>query len=251
MKQAAGINSGFTLTELLVAGLIVAFLMLGMVQMAAATGRGLHLIESLSETQQGGRFAVDQLRDEVMAAGFHPAPWLADAPIQGISEDSEDGGSDGSDVLTLRRWSDHNCYGNFNATIGDDGQPAFFLRQSTFERTASGNLAHTCHYGPDGGPLVRQINREGLVRRVESFQVLYAEDTDGDRRADRQVRAGNWTDVNRVLGVDIGVLVATEEPLGEVEPLPMMVLDQAVTPRPDGRLRRVWTTTIPLGFKLR
>ncbi len=244
-------DAGFTLTEMLVASLISAFLMLGLVQMAAATGRGLRLIESLSETQQGGRFAVTRMREELMAAGYHPAPWEAHGSLTGLSENSVDGGGAGSDELVVRQWSDRNCYGNFNPILGDDGHPAFFVRESAFERSASGNLAHTCHYGPEDGPMVQQVKREGLVRKVESFQVLYAEDTDGDRRADRRVRARNWASLGNVLGVELGLLLATEESLGGAEPLPFSILDQVVTPPPDGRLRRVWKTTIPFGSKLR
>lgn len=243
--------AGFVLMELMVAGLIAAFLMLGLVQMAVATSRGLHLIESLSESQQGGRFAIERLREAVMAAGFDPAPWQNGGASVGLSDASLDGGADGSDVLVLRQLSDRNCYDNLNAVMDASGRPAFFLRESTFERTASGNLAQSCFYGPDGGPMVRQINREGLVQRVESFQLLFAEDRDGDRQANRWVRAGHWDEPANVMAVEIGLLVATREPVGDRDATPLMVLDRAVTPRADGRLRRVWTATIPLGFKLR
>lgn len=244
-------SPGFVLTELLVAGLIATFLMLGLVQMAAATSHGLTLVESLSESQQGGRFAIDQLRDTVMAAGFDPEPWARGSPLPGLLETSSDGGAGASDVLVISQRSERNCYGNWNPVEDAAGNPAFFVRESTFERSANGNLAHTCFYGPEGGTLVRQINRQGLVRGVESFQVLYAEDSDGDGRADRRVRAGNWVDTGKVLGVQLGLLLATAEPVGVATTTPLNVLDEAVTPRNDGRLRRVWTFTMPIGFKLR
>lgn len=244
-------SPGFVLTELLVAGLIAAFLVLGLVQMAAGTSRVLTLIESLSESQQGGRFAVDQVRDAVMAAGFDPEPWTRGSPIPGLLETSSDGGAGASDVLVLGQRSDRNCFGNWNPVEDEAGKPAFFVRESTFERSPSGNFAHTCFYGPEGGTMVRQINRQGLVRRVESFQVLYAEDHDGDRRAERRVRAGNWSEAGNIVGVQLGLLLATDAPVGDEDSAPHNVLDEAVTPRPDGRLRRVWTTTIPIGSKLR
>lgn len=243
--------SGFVLSELLVAGLIAAIVLLGVVQMASGASRALDLVESLSESQQGGRFAVDQLRDAVMGAGFDPAPWAGGSPQPGLLDASVDGGPGESDVLALQQLSDRNCYGNLNPVLDAFGQPEFFLRESTFERSASGNLAHTCHYGPEGGTQVRQINREGLVRRVESFQVLYAEDLDDDRRADRRVRAGAWATPDTVLGVQLGLLLATGKKVGDETPAPLGVLDETVTPRADGRLRRVWTTTIPFGSKLR
>lgn len=251
MTRGIDHRDGFVLTELLVAGLIAAVLMLGLVQMAAGISRGLQLIESLSETQQGGRFAVDRLRDAVMSAGFDPAPWQGSGAPGGLSADSADGGAGESDVLTLRQLSDRNCYGRLNPVLDPNGRPKFFLRVATFERSAAGNLAHSCHYGPTGGPLLRQINREGLVQRVESFQVLYAEDRDGDRRADRHVRAGAWSDAGNILGAQLGLLVATAQAVGDKSTAPLTVLDETVIPRADGRLRRVWTTTIPIGSKLR
>jgi hypothetical protein len=241
---------GFVLTELLVAGLMATFLILGMVQMAAATSRGLSLIESLAQTQQGGRFAIEQMRSEIMAAGFHPRTWENSGGL-GLSEASVDGGAGASDVLIVTRLSNRNCFDNLNSVLDGDGRPAWFLRKSTFERSGSDNLAHSCHYGPDEDSLVRQINRSGLVEGVESFQVLYTEDTDGDSRADRRVRAGHWNDIDQVIGVQLGLLLASDKPVGDRDESPQMVLDEAVMPRSDGRLRRVWTTTLTLESKLR
>ena len=242
---------GFVLTELLVAGLAATILLLGIVQMATASSRALNLVESVSEAQQGGRFALAQLRDAVMSAGFNPRPWTGNAAALGLSMDSMDGGDGGSDVLVVRELSDRNCFGNLNPALDEGGRPDFFLRERTLERSASSNLALSCFFGPPGGSMVRQINREGLVQRVESFQLLFAEDSDGDGKADRRVRAGRWVDVSRILGVDIGLLLATQDPIGNPVSSPLTVLDQSLTPHRDGRLRRVWRATYPIVSKLR
>ncbi|MDX1554976.1 MAG: PilW family protein [Xanthomonadales bacterium] len=244
-------RQGFVLTELLVAVLMAAILMLGVVQMASATGRGLSLIESVSETQQSGRFAIDRMRDFIMSAGFHPTPWTEDAPVPGLSDESSDGGPGASDALVIRQWSNRNCFDLFNPALDGLGRPRFFLRISKFERTASDNLAQTCHYGPGESALVRQINREGLVQGVETFQVLYAEDTDGDRRANRLVRAGRWLDIAHVVGVELALLVASHERVVDAPPPVLVVLDEALSPPNDGRLRRVWRATVPMGARLR
>lgn len=247
-------RAGFVLTELLVAGLIASFLVLGLVQMAAGASRGLQLVESLSGSQQGGRFAVDQMRDAIMGAGYHPAPW-ASGPMAGVVATSSDGGPGGNDILTVQQFSDRNCYGNPNPVVDEHGNPAFFVRESTFERNTSANLAHTCYYGPEGGAMVRQVNRQGLVQGVESFQVLYAEDTNGDLRPERRVRAGNWNNASALVAVEVGLLLASEEvvaeDLGEDMSGAYTVLDESLTPASDGRLRRVWRAHIPLGGKLR
>lgn len=249
MKPA--ICGGFVLTELLIAGLLTTFLMLGMIQMAAGAGRGLLLIESLSQTQQGGRFAIDQVRDTVMSAGFHPAPWEPGATGTALGPGTADGGANGNDTLEFHQYSDRNCYGNLNDQSGDNGRPAFYLRTSRFEVAGNNNLSHTCWFGPDGGHMVRQINRQGLVQQVESFQVLYAEDTNEDNLADHVVRANHWSDATKVVGIQMGVMLATGKPVSDESVAGMMVLDQVVVPHADGHRRQVWTTTIPFVSRLR
>lgn len=243
-------NRGFVLTELLVAGLIASFVVLGLVQMAAASSRSLQLVEQLSATQQGGRFALEQVRDAIMGAGYQPMPWDS-AAVPALGASTADGGTGASDVLTVQQLSDRNCFGNTNPVTDETGEPAFYLRESTFERNASANLAHTCFYGPPGGVMVRQINRQGLVQGVESFQVLFAEDRDGDLRPETRVRAGNWQNIHAVSAIEVGLLLAGNQEIGEDRSTSYMVLDEAVTPASDGRLRRVWRATYPIGSKLR
>jgi len=242
---------GFVLTELLIAGLLTTFLMLGIIQMAAGVSRGLLLIESQSATHQGGRFAIDQIRNTAMSAGFDPYPWDSDTQFPALGENTRDGGAGGNDSLVVQLRSDHNCYGNPNSTPGDDGRPAFFLRESTIEVTPAGNLAHTCWFGPDGTSMVRQINRQGLVQHVDSFQVLYAEDTDGDQHANRLVRANGWHDANHIVGLEVGLLVASKQQIGGEASAAIAVLDETITPQADVRLRKTWTSSIPLFSRLR
>ena len=242
---------GFILTELLVTGLIAAFLMLGIVQMAAGVSRGLLLIESGSDTLQGGRFVIEQIRNSAMSAAFNPTPWEPEARINALGHATADGGTGANDILMLRQWSDRNCYGNANSTTDALGNPVFFLLDSKFEVTSGGNLAHSCWYGPDDSSMTRQINRLGIVQGVESFQVLYAEDTDADRQANRLVRAGRWNDIDRILGLEIGLLVGAEKTPGGGSPALFSVLDETVTPPQDGRIRKTWTASIPLVSKLR
>ena len=244
-------NKGFVLTELLIAGLLATFLMLGVVQMAAGVSRGLLLVESQSGSFQGGRFAIDQIRDSAMSAGFNPRPWEPDTHVVALGDATQDGGYGASDILMMRQASDRNCYGNTNDATDEQGNPAFFLRESKYEVTAAGNLAHSCWFGATEASMVRQINRQGIVQHVESFQVLFAEDTDGDRHANRLVRANHWNDINQVVGLVIGLLVTTEQPLGGAGPSSFTVLDATITPPSDGRLRMTWTASIPLFSKLR
>ena len=95
-----------------------------------------------------------------------------------------------SDRLVLRLWSDTNCFGNLNQARDGNGNPVFYLQESLFDLNSSKNLAHTCRYGAAEGELVTQINHQGLIQNVESFQALYGEDVSDDGRIDQWVKAG-------------------------------------------------------------
>jgi hypothetical protein len=117
----------------------------------------------------------------------------------------------------------------------------FYLRESIFDLTGTRHLARQCRYGPAPGELTTQIARQGLVRGIESFQVLYGEDGDRDGSVDRWVNAGEWGDPGQVLGLRIGLLAASSEAVADAVAREYEVLDAEVSRPPDGRLRRVFS----------
>jgi hypothetical protein len=90
------------------------------------------------------------------------------------------------------------------------------------------------------------VQRQGLVPGVESFQLLYGEDADQDGNIEHWVTASQWSDPQRVLGVRIGLLFASEESV--VEPLTQQhrVLDTFTSSAADGKLRRVFEFAVAI-----
>ncbi len=243
-------SSGFGLVELMVAGLIGSVLVAGLVQAAIAMRGSFVLQESVAELQENARYTRDRLTSILGECGFSPHPWQHDARLSGSPLTGEDAVTSRSDRLTVRSLSDRNCFGALNPVPEATGRPAFHLRESVLERTASNNLVVTCRYGPDPHTLVTQIPRQGVMNGVEWFQALFAEDTDGDQLADRWVRGGAWNDEASVVGVRLGLLLASREPVGAPADQTLNLLDRSIVTPADGRLRRVVSVARSFGTRL-
>jgi hypothetical protein len=176
----------------------------------------------------------------VRQAGYRPEPWNSAYPDGALGDANLDGSSAAGDRLELRAWSDRNCFDNRNPDRDADGRPRFYLRESTFDLTADGSLTLTCRYGPALDSLTTQIPRQGVLPGVEAFQVLYGEDADGDGNIDGWLRAGQWADARNVLGVRIGLLLASDDAVAEPLNASFEVLDTALQAPADGRLRRLF-----------
>jgi hypothetical protein len=143
----------------------------------------------------------------------------------------------------VRTWSERNCFENLNPVEDADGKPRFFLRESVLDLNTSRNLSHTCRYGPDADQFVTQIRRQGLVQNVDAFQVLYAEDLDGDRLADRWITAGQWSDPANVTGLQLVLLLTSNDSVSEPRLQTYNLFEQTISSPADGKLRRVFTLT--------
>jgi type II secretory pathway pseudopilin PulG len=235
-----------TLVELLVALLLTALLLLGLVQFATAAGASQRLLDNQARLQDQARSAFRMLAGAIAEAGFDPSPWTPGGLGDGIGERTADALAAGSDRLTVRAWSDRNCFDNLNPVAGPDGRPAFHLRESSFDRNDAGYLTRECRYGPSAAELVTQVRRQGRVPGVESFQLLFGEDRDRDGNVDRWVRAGNWQEPRRILALRVGLLLRGDDPVAEPVERVFPVLDETVQARPDGRLRDALEFTVAL-----
>jgi hypothetical protein len=242
-------QSGLSLVELMVAGLIATMLVTGLVQVAAGARSSFALQESVAELQESARFAVDSIGGALRQSDFEPEPWVDTATNVGLGAETADGVNAHGDRIALRTRSDRNCFGALNPSLDASGRPAYFLKELVFELNSSANLAHTCRYGRSADEFVTEIRREGLLPQVEAFQALFAEDLDGDGRADRWVRGGSWTDEARVIGLQVALLLASREVAAERVAVTYNVLDHIVMAPPDGRLRRV--VTLAQAFRAR
>ncbi len=239
-------HKGMLLAELLIAVLLSAFLVIGLVQIVSAARSSFRLQENEAEVQENGRHAIATLGVLIRQAGFSPQPWNESFESQALTSDTRDRVSSRSDRIAFRSWSNLNCFDNRNPIEDETGEPAFFIRESVFDLNSRRDLTHTCRYGPTDGELITQIRRQGFIRNVESFQALYGEDRDLDGDIDRWVRGGQWSDENRVLGVRLGLLLNSSDVVVEQAAQDFSVLDfQSRTPA-DGRLHRLieFTATI-------
>jgi len=90
-----------------------------------------------------------------------------------------------------------------------------------------------------------------LAAGVENLQVLYGEDTDGDRTPDSYVTAAAVGDWRRVVALRVALLVAgVQDNVTEADPRGFTLLDRVVGPFDDGRLRRVIGFTVALRNRL-
>jgi type IV pilus assembly protein PilW len=240
-KSKVSTTQGMSLIELLVAMLIGAILLIGLVQIVAGARSSFRLQEAMAELQESGRFVIDSLGNVLRQSAFAPQPWSDAAEPVGFTPETADAVSSKGDRLAIRTWSEHNCYGSINTVTDANGQPRFYLKESILTLSSSGNLAHTCRYGPTAKEFITQMQGQGLLENVDAFQALYAEDLDDDDQADRWVKGGQWQDQARVLGLQIAVLIRSDQVVTEGTSRPYTLLDKVINAPADGRLRRVFT----------
>lgn len=239
-RSPGGLSAGMSLLELLIALALSALLLLGLVQIASAAASSTRLQRNQAQLQESARLAITVISRFVREAGYNPEPWNPGRKLSALPDENVDSAASGGDRLAVRSWSDINCFDNRNPELDAFGQPAFYIREAVFDLNSSDGLTWQCRYGPSESDMVTQIRRQGLVQNVETFQVLYGEDTDADGVIDRWVQAGGWDAPNRILGMRFGLLLASEDKVAGKDGPEFQVLDKLLRKQADGRLRRVF-----------
>jgi len=260
-------QNGLTLVELLIA-MVLGLVVLLVVGQIYLSGRQSYRTQTgFGGMQENGRFALFFLQRDIRMAGFPrdqgPGGAFSGAETGFNTVRTTDGGAGGSDQIEVQ----YNSFGTVPVVL--DSVPAGLQAQVT-ENSTFANSARDC-LGNAGGATV--INRywiangslmclgngdataREIVSGVESMQILYGVDTDGDlvpnvyRRADQV--AGGWPNV---VAVRVGLLLNSQEPVYEspdttwyavLDAAPLQAADITTTPL-DERLfaRRVFVTTI-------
>jgi len=222
--------------------------------------------EVVSATMENGRFAIDDLRRTLVMAGrlLQPdAPPFGDASTE-MLDGQDPGASDriaviyGSkegcdDSATDANRCQLDCLGN--PIDGGNTTPYQAKIEFYLSTSAQGGNQLMCSVD-DGHP-------EPLASGIETFQVLYGWDTDGDRYPNRYVNAttatanGLWSPKGRIVALRIGVLASsadmtlpqTARTEGET-PFDVLDVTHTVSP-PSGSSKldkyyRVYTSTISL-----
>jgi type IV pilus assembly protein PilW len=244
-----GDHRGFTLMEVMIGMFLSTILISGIVALLSGSVSAYRLQLSQSQIEESGRYARDVLITHIASAGYQPDPWQETTIFQALTDESLDGGSSAPDQLGLQRWSRYNCYGNENAVT--DGQPAFYLLQTRFSVNNSNNLAITCRYGPDVTLLQIQMNNFGLIEDVESMQVLYAEDRDGDDIADGWVKAQSWLQESNIRAIRVALLLSTRQAFDQAANTQITLLDESIATPADGHLRSVKSLTSAIRGRLK
>lgn len=244
-------QSGFTLMEVMIGVSLSTVLISGIIQLLIGSVSAYRLQLSQGQLEESGRYARDVMITHIAQAGYQPDPWQNLSGLQALTNESLEGSSSAGDQLGLQRWSRYNCYGNENPVMDATGQPASYLLQTRFKINSANNLAITCRYGPDADQLRIQMNNFGLIEDVESMQVLYAEDRDGDEIADGWVKAQTWLQERNIRAVKVAFLLSTRQPVDQAASTQVNLLDETITTPADGHLRRVRSLTTAIRGRLK
>ena len=244
------INRGFSLMEVMIGVFLTTLLISGIVQLLSGSVSTYRLQLSQGQIEESGRYAREVLISHITQAGYQPEPWQDLPALAALTNESLDGGLLPGDQLGLQRWSMRNCYGNENPVKDGDGRPLFHLLQVHFQINSSKNLSITCRYGPDASRLQTQMNNFGLVENVESMQVLYAEDRDGDNIADSWVTGQDWQQESNILSIKVALLLSTRQAFRQPVSELITLLDKSITTPADGHLRRVSLLTSAIRGRL-
>jgi type IV pilus assembly protein PilW len=230
---------GMTLLELVITIALSAILILGLIQIASAASASTRLQRNQAQIQEHARLVVKTLTATIRETGFTPEPWNEQYTPLGLAENSLENISKTSDRLAVRSWSDLNCFNNLNPDQDSFGIPLFYIREFVFDLNSDHGLTQQCRYGPSLTEFTTQIRRQGFIQGVESFQVLYGQDSNLDGSIDAWVKAGQWSEPQQILGVRFGLLLSSQDAVTEAVSKNYAVLDSTASKRADGKLRRV------------
>jgi type IV pilus assembly protein PilW len=241
---------GFTLVEIMIAITIGLLMMAGILQISAASKESGRLQRNMSFVQENIRITTEILGRDIRQAGYYEDDNPSDpitglAPFVDLSDPTDDtsaditsdGGGSDNDQITVTYESDTDCLGQDTFNVGEEADNHFAVN----------------HYFIQSERLMCRGNgadaSQPLVEGVESMQILYGENTDGDpRSANRYVQAGG-ADPDNIVSVRIALRFHSREHIRQGVDNNLYALLDAETFDPvatDKRIRREVTTTISL-----
>ncbi len=230
---------GMTLVEILIALLLGAFLIGGVLEIFSSSKQTSKMQENLSRIQENARFAMNSITRDVRQAGYRECLTAALTPISGTN-----GAGNAQDSITLEQ------------STGACGAPVTANTRYTIQTGASGRLSLFKRERPPAAAVAVE-----LVEDIQNMQVLYGEDTNMDSAtgistdyvANRYVAFGTaGLNMARVVSIRISFLVSSMD--DNLTPttantFPYNGANIAIAP-PDRRLRRVFTSTIAVRNRL-
>lgn len=231
-------QKGFTLVEIMIAIAIGLLMIAGILQVSAANRESSRLQRNMGFVQENIRTAMEMLGRDIRNAGYfegsNPAARLTESLTPFIAATTTDGSGANNDDITVTYESNTDCLGQATPTI-DGNRIAvnhYFISNQRLMCRGNGNAA-----------------AQPLVEGVESMQILYGENTDGDPRSANRYVGPNEADLNNVVSVRIAMRFHSREQVSQgIDNDQYALLDSVPFDPADGdrRMRREITTTISL-----
>ena len=269
-------QNGMTIVEIMIALLLSMVLSAGVVQIYLSNKQTYYLQDEMSRLQENGRFAISVLQKSIRGAGIaggqvFDSANTADAsttPPAHSSGNSAIYNSPNDQIEVVRNaWTDCTGFQVSNPKNVPPDTPVQITEFFYIEQGVNGIRNLACF---SGGRVAQ------LVENVETMEIVYGLDSDGDRSADRYIGAAQVTALDawsQVVSVRIAMLLATstDPSRSQIAPQPMVFPAVATYPllssfgtndgypslfdsdgdglsdtniAQDNRLYRVFTTTI-------
>lgn len=217
---------GFTLLEFFIALTIGLIILAGVLQIYLISKRSSNLENAFAQVQENGRFIQAYVQRIIRLSGYRSPPTqptvftpMTDVFTAGSQyiTGTTGTGTNGSDTLIIRYEGSGNGAGTPDGNIRDcldRSADQGTIVTNTFSINA--NFEFQCQaVNANAAP---SNSTQVLIGGVENFKVLYGEDLDGDRNADRYVPSNYaFLNMNNVVSIRISLLLRS---------------DQAVTPYP-------------------
>jgi type IV pilus assembly protein PilW len=202
---------GMTLIEIMIALIIGAFLIGGVLKIFLNTQQTYRVQENLSRIQENGRFALEFLSRDLRMADYRACHTDSsdNTAITGTNNATATPPDTGTDTITIK-WKKNAC-GASTAT----STRLFRINNATLQRDAN-----------DGSGF------QSLIENIEDMQILYGVDTDADKTPNYYVDADNVADWSQVISVQIALSARSN--------------DANLVTSGDTRLHRTFNTTVVL-----
>lgn len=269
--NTAHFQSGLTIVELMVSLTIGLILMGGMVQIFSTNKTAYRYNNSIAEVQNNGAYALDFVVNQIAQIGYVPAwsgygdqdmngdgysdrrdlelwAYGAKAPLEGV-----DLGGDKSDSMTINVFVDP-------ASVDCVGKAVTAASPGAFTGPAGVAAAGAPGFGVSnmlavaGGALT--CNGVVVAEGVENMQILYGVDipvVGAAKPYDGVVDSYlDWSEIApadrlNILSVRVSLLVASTEQVRSGDNTKTnQMLDEAIAPAKDRKLRTVYTATVRL-----
>lgn len=250
---------GFSLVELMVAITVGLILTAAVSALFISNKQTYRTQDDLARLQENARFTLQLLSREIRMAGYKDVDSIQSFTSP-VLEGANDTGYNKSDTLTVRFFGEDNTAGTAADGSVVDCQGNAIRRDTLATDTFS------IAVDPSTGEPTLYCNGAPLFSGVESFQILYGEDTDADGAVNRFQPAG-VVNMDNVKSVLISLVMRTEKQVatqtdtkaynhfGEAyapsNAAPANDAGAVFTPAtPDKRIRRIFITTVGLRNRL-